>query len=84
MRWNPKLESILTLVRIHRESMKNIDKFYSFYNWLSCHPHQGGDFKRLKYFQEGIALNKRRAFIVEQEIRRREFNKVHSFSKLGF
>ena len=84
MRSNPSLESILTLVRIRRESMEKVEKFYSYYNWLSCHPHEHEDFKRLKYFQEGIAINKRRAFLAEREIRRREFNKVHSFSRLGF
>jgi hypothetical protein len=84
MYWSPKLENVLTLVRVYRESIEKIEKFYKSYNWLSCQPHKPGDLKKLKYFQEGIALNKRRAALAVRELKRRESNKFNSFERLGF
>jgi len=84
MRGDLRLESIYTLIRIHRESKEEVEKFYSKYNWYSSHPHRSGNIKMLKYCQEGIALFKRRIHSAECEIVRRDYNKRHSFESLGF
>jgi hypothetical protein len=84
MRGDVRLESIHTLLRIHRESKEEVKKFYNKFNWYSAHPHRSNDLKMLKYCQECIALFKRRMFTAEREIIRRDFNKNHSFEKLGF
>lgn len=84
MRGDLRLENMLTLLRIHRESKQEVEKFYGRYNWYSSHPHLSDNVKMLRYCQESIALFKRRVWKAEREIIRRDFNKRYSFERLGF
>lgn len=84
MRGDLRLENMLTLLRIHRESKQEVERFYGKYNWYSSHPHLSDNVNMLRYCQVNIALFKRRAWKAEREIIRRDFNKRHSFEKMGF
>jgi hypothetical protein len=76
-----ELENILTIRRIQREALENINKFYLRFNYLT---QRASHSEILRFCQQGIILNKKRLKAVERELRRREYIRHNSFARLGY
>lgn len=76
-----ELENILTLRRIQREASERIEKLYMRYYRLSRGFYEP---ENLRYCEKGIALNKKRLKAVQLELKRREYIRTNSFSRLGY